>query len=71
MITTDDTARKLDQIDTASTARINRRQTVLAQLEAALLADKLEVLETKEELTGTDPYNTFRPRSNAWSKRSP
>jgi len=52
-----DKSLKLDTVDTASTARIDRRQTVLAQIEAALLADKLAVLELHEENTGTDPYN--------------
>jgi hypothetical protein len=48
---------KLDSVDTGTTARIDRRQTILAQIEAALLADKLAVLELKEENTGADPYN--------------
>jgi hypothetical protein len=48
---------KLDYVDTGSTARIDRRQTVLAQIEAALLADKLSIMELVEENTGTDPYN--------------
>lgn len=52
-----DKSRKLETVDTGSTARIDRRQTVLAQIEAALLADKLAVLELHEENTGTDPYN--------------
>lgn len=50
-------ARKLESVDPSSTARIDRRQTVLAQIEAALLANKLTVLELTEENTGTDPYN--------------
>ena len=63
--------RKLDSIDTASTARIDRRQTVLAQIEAALLADKLSVVDLVEESTGTDPYNRGRARPSVWdSKRS-
>ncbi len=70
MTTTDNPARKLDQIDPSSTARINRRQTVFAQIEAALLADKLTVLDTQEECTGTDPYNSFRPRGNTWAKQA-
>ena len=56
---------KLDQVDTASTARIDRRQTVLAQIEAALLADKLSVVEMAEEGTGTDPYNRGVPRATS------
>jgi hypothetical protein len=62
--------RKLDQVDTASTARIDRRQTVLAQIEAALLANKISVLEISEEGTGTDPYNSGRTRVDAWQKRA-
>ncbi len=62
--------RKLDQVDTASTARIDRRQSVLAQIEAALLADKISVLEISEEGTGTDPYNSVRPRVDTWQKRA-
>lgn len=52
-----DDFRKLDTLDTGSTARIDRRQTVLAQIEAALLADKLAVIELDEQNAGTDPYN--------------
>jgi hypothetical protein len=58
----------IDHVDTASTARIDRRQTVLAQIEAALLADKISVLEMKQEATGSDPYNSYRPAKNAWSR---
>ncbi len=61
--------RKLDQFDTASTARLDRRQTVLARLEAALLAEKLSVTKFSEESTGTDPYNTARIRT-AWNKQA-
>jgi hypothetical protein len=62
--------RKLDHIDTSATARIDRRQTVLAQIEAALLANKLSVLELAEEQTGTDPYNRGRARADVWSRRA-
>jgi hypothetical protein len=62
-------ARKIDRVDLSATARLNRRQSVLAQIEAALLADKLSVLEISEESTGTDPYNSSRPASGAWSRR--
>jgi hypothetical protein len=65
-----DSARKIDQIDAASTARINRRQTVLAQIEAALLANKLSVLQVQEERTGTDPYNSHRPASGPWAAQT-
>ena len=62
-----DKSSKLEFVDTASTARIDRRQTVLAQIEAALLADKLAVLEIAEEGTGTDPYNRAPRAPGAFS----
>jgi hypothetical protein len=65
-----DNTRKPDQVDTAITARIDRRQTILAQIEAALLADKLSVLELGKESTGTDPYNSGRVSHSVWSKRA-
>jgi hypothetical protein len=65
-----DTARKIDRIDPSATARLNRRQSVLAQIEAALLADKISVLEISEEATGTDPYNSSRSTSGPWTRRS-
>ncbi len=40
--------------DLEDTARIDRRKSVLAQIEAALLADKLSI----ESAQGTDPYNS-------------
>jgi hypothetical protein len=62
---------KLQTLDTAETARIDRRQTVLAQIEAALLADKLSVVDFAEECTGTDPYNRGRAKRTVWdAKRS-
>jgi hypothetical protein len=56
--------------DLEDTARIDRRNTVLAQIEAALLADKLAI-ESAEQ--GTDPYNSgIFPRvaaGDAWHGR--
>lgn len=66
----EDTQRKLDQIDISTTARIDRRQTVFAQIEAALLSDKLSLVELSEENAGTDPYNTGRYPAHAWGKRA-
>jgi hypothetical protein len=43
--------------DPADTARIDRRRSILAQIEAALLSDKL-ALEELEQHGGGDPYNT-------------
>jgi hypothetical protein len=64
------TALKLDHIDTAATAPIDRRQAVLAQIEAALLANQLSVLEVTEERTGTDPYNSHFPATGARVRRA-
>jgi len=64
-------ALKLDHIDTAATVRLDRRQTVLAQIEAALLANKLSVQEVREERTGTDPYNSRRAVTGAWGRKAP
>lgn len=61
---------KSEALDTAQTARIDRRSTVLAQIEAALLADKLTVLDFVEDSTGTDPYNRSRaPAPSVWDHR--
>jgi hypothetical protein len=61
---------KNEPVDTSQTARIDRRQTVLAQIEAALLANKLSVLELTAESTGTDPYNRSRaPVAHAWDNK--
>jgi hypothetical protein len=66
----DSTQRKLDQVDTSSTARIDRRQTVFAQIEAALLADKLTIQNLAEENAGTDPYNSgIYPKAQAWGSK--
>jgi hypothetical protein len=48
------------------TARIDRRQSVIAQIEAALLADRL-LLEQTHQATGTDPYNSSAPKSSQTS----
>jgi hypothetical protein len=61
---------KLDQVDPSSTARLNRRQSVLAQIEAALLADRISVLEISEESTGTDPYNSCRAAGGPWVRQA-
>jgi hypothetical protein len=57
--------------DMEDTARIDRRNTVLAQIEAALLADKLAI-EAAEK--GSDPYNSgVFPRmagDDAWRRRN-
>lgn len=58
--------------DIEDTARIDRRNTILAQIEAALLADKLS-LETSSPGTNNDPYNSgvYKvPKAAVWNKRS-
>lgn len=47
-----------DTDELGDTARIDRRKTILAQIEAALLADKLTLEEMDRMATGTDPYNS-------------
>lgn len=47
-----------DPDELSDTARIDRRKTILAQIEAALLADKLSLEEMDRKATGTDPYNS-------------
>ncbi|HUG71853.1 MAG TPA: hypothetical protein VMK82_00380 [Steroidobacteraceae bacterium] len=49
------------QPELKDTARIDRRRTILAQVEAALLADKLSLDEVKKKAKGTDPYNKGAP----------
>jgi hypothetical protein len=48
---------KNKDVNLDDTARIDRRQSVIAQIEAALLADQLS-LEQTHQATGTDPYNS-------------
>jgi hypothetical protein len=62
--------RTSESVDTSQSARIDRRQTVLAQFEAALLANKLSVLELAEESMGSDPYNRSRASvGNVWDNK--
>ena len=60
----------LDQdLDPEDTARIDRRGTVLAQLEAALLADRLEVRDSRRDAAGRDPYDRSPPGRDVWQTR--
>ena len=56
-------------LDPADTARIDRRGTVLAQLEAALLADRLEVQDAPQAAAGRDPYDRAPARREVWAAR--
>ena len=59
-------ANELDELDPASTARLPIRNTVLAQIEAALLAEKLAVTEGPKA-KGIDPYNKAVPKPDTWA----
>jgi hypothetical protein len=65
----DQTANGLEELDPDSTARLPIRNTVLAQLEAALMAEKLSVSETRARRKGIDPYNQATPRPDTWANR--
>jgi hypothetical protein len=56
---------------TGDTARIDRRNTILAQLEAALMADKLALEEAAS--SGSDPYNSgvYKAVSGVWDTKRP
>jgi hypothetical protein len=62
----DQSTLELETLDTASTVRLPIRNTVLAQIEAALLAEKLSVSEAQARLKGIDPYNQAAPRQDTW-----
>lgn len=55
----------MDHNELEDTARIDRRHTVLAQIEAALLAGRLEVSELPRRATGTNPYDSSPERTSA------
>lgn len=46
------------EVKLGDTARIDRRNSVLAQIEAALLADQLSLEGNASARTGSDPYNS-------------
>ncbi len=62
-------------IKLGDTARIDRRNTILAQIEAALLADKLAIEEVQARSGGSDPYNRGTAVSGGtagvWNARRP
>lgn len=58
------------------TARIDTRNSILAQIEAALLSDKLELenAPAKRKAAGADPYNSgnvARAESGPWRDKRP
>jgi hypothetical protein len=54
--------------DTATTVRLPVRNTVLAQIEAALLAETLSISEAQAGLRGIDPYNKAPTRQVTWAR---
>ena len=56
------------------TAGDQRRDDTFMRLRTALLEDRLALMETTSEQTGTDPYNSgvhrAMARAHVWSKRS-
>lgn len=62
------------EVKLGDTARIDRRNTILAQIEAALLADKLALEEVRIK-GGSDPYNSgvesTAVASGVWNTKRP
>jgi hypothetical protein len=61
---------ELEQLDTASTVRLPLRKTVLAQIEAALMAETLSLSlpEDQARLRGIDPYNRAGSAQDTWAR---
>jgi hypothetical protein len=61
---------ELEQLDTASTVRLPIRKTVLAQIEAALMAEtlSLSLSENQARLRGIDPYNRAGSAQDTWAR---
>jgi hypothetical protein len=57
----------MDSAELEDTARIDRRHAVLAQIESALLAGRLEVTEMPRRANGTNPYDSGPARQSARS----
>jgi hypothetical protein len=60
---------EIDDLDPATTVRLPVRNTVLAQIEAALLAETLSVSEAQTGFRGIDPYNQAPPRKDTWAHK--
>jgi hypothetical protein len=65
----EDTDQYSEELDTGSTARIDRRNTILAQIEAALLSGESTVVEGVRKVSGADPYNCGRTGVDVWGSR--
>jgi hypothetical protein len=67
-------ARKKAQTEVIEEAAEKRREDTFTRLRSALLEERLAVMETSSENSGTDPYNSGVHRAMAkahvWSKRS-
>jgi hypothetical protein len=63
----------MDHDELEDTARLERRHAVIAQIEAALLAGRLEISEAPRRATGTNPYDSAPQRPVAsrdgWGSR--
>ena len=58
-----------EQLDGEDLSPPGRRRTVLEQIEAALRAEKLRVVDGGSDAPGSDPYNRVVARGDAWGTR--
>jgi hypothetical protein len=58
---------ELEQLDMTATVRLPIHKTVRAQIEAALMAEKLSVSEIRARLRGIDPYDRAEPGQDTWA----
>lgn len=58
-----------DQLDPPPAMHGDRRRNVLEQIEAALLAERLQLEGIGRESVGSDPYNRAAGRGDAWGSR--
>jgi len=57
--------------DSSPTARLTIRKKILAQIEAALLSDKVVLSEAAFGIRGSDPYNQALGRPETRVKKPP
>ena len=53
----------------AITVRLSIRKRMIAQVEGALLAEKIALSDTGIRRRGKDPYNLARTPPDAWARR--
>jgi hypothetical protein len=56
-----------DALDPDTTVKLHVRNSVLAQIEAALLAEKLAISEATVRRKGADPYNQATAKADSWA----